>query len=390
MLGAILSKLKWAAMVAPLLVSASAVADGWKPEAIAFARANYTQPPMADYDAGRDPYIATLWGAASRKARLALAISLYHREIPMPELFDKPVAVEFVQHYGRVLEKDPNNRRNLPLVRKFKVKAPLIVFVPGIFADSSDITGQMTIKWFSRMGYHVLIVPNPLGPGYLLAGPHKTEDPSVDQALFVVEATRYAVQKMIGPEWVSSVALAGESLGAAVAAAAYARDSLETNPIFDNGVSLFWPPISLSHSVANMDEGIVGSLDKYEHQCKGLIENFRFRIRVFFAQILSDPTEEERDCAQSLVMQFGYKGDLLRTTRIIETGTDPGASDTDHPLEPVNDWERHLTFSTFIKEVAPFYKQTLDQQNPKNELAHWLSVASAHTPYRLARTHFDR
>jgi hypothetical protein len=297
-------------------------------------------------------YLATLWGGGLRTFEHQHPVESLRRRIFVPRLFEKPISVVFQAFRIRTTQ-------------TFKVKAPLIVFVPGVFSDSGGITGQMTVKWFSGMGYHVLVVPNPLAADYISAKPKNPFPFPQNEADFVIEATERAIFEWVGSEWVTEVHLVGESLGAMVAAATLARDARLGKKLYTGGASFFWPPLSLSHSVDRIDELINRTQDAYEKECQSLTSDLIFQFRVLRGSILSNPTEQDQRCAPSIVGHFAFKQNLINVAQVLRMTRGQEALTLSEQME--------LRFHEFVRDYS--FSEPMIETSSLVKLSHWLEEA---------------
>jgi pimeloyl-ACP methyl ester carboxylesterase len=254
----------------------------------------------------------------------------------------------------------------------------LIVFVPGVFSDSGNITGQMTLKWFSEMGYHVLVVPNPLAADYVSAGPRNPYPFPQNEVEFVIEATQRAIFEWIDFEWVTDVHIVGESLGAMVAAATLAQDAQSPRPLFKAGGTFLWPPLSLSHSVNQIDQLINRTQAMYSETCRPMIDNLIFQWRVLQGFVLSNPTELETRCAPSLVGHYAFKQNLINVTQVLRKtrGQVPLSADE----------QMNLRFADFVRDYS--FSEPMIEQSPLVSLVHWLKKSET-APWRILSSFDD-
>jgi hypothetical protein len=336
-----------------ILISAPLLASGaWRPEALQYASQRYANSPidpsLSEEERGM---VATLWGGGLRVLNPGPEVRALERLVWDPTRFEKPLKVVAKTHL-------------IKTTNRYRVKAPLMVFVPGIFSDSGDISGRMTVKWFSELGYHVLVVPNPLGADFLRAHPKRTAAFPQFEASLIRYLVERAVIEWFGEEYVSTIHISGESLGALIAAATFAEGFKDTKFSFSD-LTLFWPPLSLNQAIHNLDYWISKTGPNYRDHCAPLIENFGFQLRVFFGDFLRSPKPIEKECAPALVTQHGFKANLINTANImrVESGVPPLNDDASD----------RLTFADFIGEFMS--ESAMMEQRAELMLGHWLKLA---------------
>ncbi len=342
----------------PFLFLSSARAD-WNQNAISFAQQNFSRYPGPQSPA--NGFIATLWGGAYREALLGGYIPGYSRPMILPRHFAKPLMAHVALSW----------RKEGP--EHFLRKAPLVVFLPGVFSETESITGKLTVRWFGAMGYHVVILPNPWSRAYQTARPLQVKGYPQDEGSAIRAATRFAIDQMIGADHVTRVEVVGESLGAFTAAVAYGLDTASKHPVFSGGGTFFWPPISIASSIATLDQQIAETRSIYEDQCSSLTTSLTFVFRLLRGLILSAPSATDLACAGPLVVQHSFQRNLVDAANsILEFHPNRLALPR---LEA--GWESRMNFTSFIQQLAPQYKAALSFSRPENRLDYWLAMAQA-------------
>jgi predicted alpha/beta-fold hydrolase len=313
---------------------------GWSPKAISYAERNFgTFPGPQRLNPDQRGAIATVWGGGMRAVRFTEDLRSDEQRIKLPGFFKKELRIH---------------------LRAQTKKAPLIVIVPGVFADSDDPLAHGAMRWFSKMGYHVLILPNCWSRDFAKARPvFKDEYPS-GEANVVIETTKWAI-KEIGARNVSDVSLMGESLGALTVSVAYARDSRSRNPIFTGGATMTWPPIKLYAAVTLLDEMMTSTDRLYRSKCHNLIRRLKTKWRILRGKYILDPTEDEIECAPAVVAQYSFRKELIKLAKTI-----------DHVEHLHKDVPKDLTFRKFIRDYAPRYAAALKETDPYGSLHYWL------------------
>jgi predicted esterase len=132
--------------------------------------------------------------------------------------------------------------------------APLVVLIPGTGGSFDSVTSQQAARVFYAAGFHVLGLPSPTHPDFIInassAGvPGRPEQDAAD--LYRAIQLALAAARERGVE-VSSVSLAGYSLGA-LNAAYLARLDQQEHAIGFRRTLLLNPPVSVWNSVGILD-----------------------------------------------------------------------------------------------------------------------------------------
>jgi pimeloyl-ACP methyl ester carboxylesterase len=160
-----------------------------------------------------------------------------------------------------------------------KQKAPLVFLIPG--TGSSDMTPRLLplIKVLYKSGYHVITLPNPTHPNFIVSGSqsHVPGDLTEDSA-DIYRAMESVWNEVKGDIEVSDFFLCGYSLGGTQAAFVAKLD--EERKIFNfRKVLMINPAVSLYNSVSRIE----GLLDK--------IPGGPRKVGVFFNTMLAKFTE---------------------------------------------------------------------------------------------------
>ncbi|HVK60352.1 MAG TPA: alpha/beta hydrolase [Bdellovibrionales bacterium] len=328
-------------LFALLLLFSFTVQAGWKLESIQFANQTFAEfPSQQEMTALERASLATLWSGSLRELKSYHGLESYRANAELPEFFAKDVPVYLYEH---------------------RSKAPLIVFIPGVFGDSNNGAARAILSWFSRMGYHVLTIPNTWSQSFQKAHFLPRHGYPIDEADAVVALTDWAIQQ-IGARRVSEVHIAGESLGAFSAAVTYARDSQSSQPLFTGGATLLWPPISLVGGIAVLDNMITTTKAEYESQCRAHYKKISSKIRVLRGKVLSAPTSQDIHCATGAIAQEAFKVGLDKLARSVASIRGFAAVYT-----------RDLDFNRFINSYTPRYASALDQNDEASKLDFWLA-----------------
>jgi len=331
-------------LIAFLFIPAVASAS-WSARAIDYADRNFGYfPGPRNLTPEQRGAIATVWGGGMRDVRLNEDLHPDEQSIKLPGLFRNEIRVH---------------------LRSQEKRAPLIVIVPGVFANSDDPIARGATRWFSQMSYHVLTMPNCWSRDFAKADPVYTDEYPSGEAKVVVEVTKWAI-KEIGANNITSVSLFGESLGALTAAVVYARDSQQRKPLFTAGATLTWPPIALHDAIGLLDHLMTSTDSLYDSKCHHLIKRLITKWRILRGKYILDPTDDEIECAPAIVAQYSFRHELIKLAKQVNS--------TRHLHRDV---PKDLTFARFIHEYAPRYAAALKANDEYGSLRYWLNQTSS-------------
>lgn len=319
---------------------------GWRAEAVAYANANFGYfPGPQSLPRETQANLATVYGGAMREVRLQEDLQDDQLLLKLPALFKMEMKV---------------------FLRKQDHPAPLLVFIPGVFANANDGIARGTIKWFSEMGYHVLTIPNFWSRDFAKAAPIFQGQYPDGEAKTIRELVKSVIANELGKKNVSSVQIMGESLGALTVAVVYSRDSRSLQPIFTGGATLTWPPIALHAAMAKLDDMMASTQSIYETTCHHSIKRLITKWRIFRGDYLLKPTQEEIECAPAIVAQYSFRKELVKLAQTI--------NDVEHLHRQV---PSDLTFSDFVKTFAPRYSGALSPSDHNGQIEYWLRETDA-------------
>lgn len=328
-----------------LLLLSSVAFGAWSPRAIDYANQKLGYfPGPAGLSPEERGALATVWGGGMREVRFNEDLSGDEQNIKLPGYFERDLRV---------------------FLRKQDHRAPLIVVVPGVFSNADDALARGTTKWFSKLGYHVLTLPNCWSRDFARAKPLYHDDYPVGEARTVMQVTRWAI-KEIGAENISSAQLFGESLGALVVSVVYSLDSQESRPLFTAGATMTWPPIAL-HSAMQVLDGMMTSTAKlYDDKCHNLIKRLETKWRILRGKYILDPTHDEIECAPAVVAQYAFRKELVKLAKTVN-----------HVNKLGRNVPKDLTFAKYVADYAPRYRAALAAGDHYGDLRYWLSKTSA-------------
>ncbi|MES2855254.1 MAG: hypothetical protein V4692_05300, partial [Bdellovibrionota bacterium] len=341
------------AVLSSLLVTFNSPANAqWNQEALDFSAAAFSEfPGPVNLSPIQTGTLATVWGGGSRSFKFSEDLTDLRHDVKIPEFFENELTV--------YLSVNPVTKRPK------RGKTPLVVFIPGIFGDSRNVMAQAMIGWFSKMGYHVLTVPNSWSRAYNQSKPRHLLDYPNAEADAILAVTDWAISEIAsqqGRRNIGHVHIIGESLGAFTAAVTYAKDSKSANPRYSGGATLLWPPISVTSGISALDSMIASTSPVFESKCRTQFAKLKAKLRVLRGKILREPTIDEIECAASGVAQVAFKMELERLTKSVAEMNGLATPDSSE-----------LNFNRFITGYSKRYSVALDSSNVFNHLDFWIA-----------------
>ncbi len=261
------------------------------------------------------------------------------------------------------------------------VRAPLVVFLTGLFGAIDDPVAASMISILQESGNHVVALPNPWSTSYQSAGPEALPGAIEDESQVILEVIKQ-VRKKLGPSRISTISLVGVSYGSFLATKTAEIDSRSSSPLIDGITSVLSPPLQFSDALKQMDLGIEGT-KLQEEGCRALRDAY-LAFRYFIARRESDLKRQERDCADYLLFGNFHNSLVELALQLHETrgiGTLPAAGAAREA------WKRRLNFSSFIQEfLKPKEGQTLmnEQKFPSlSEIIASLPEEQRRSRYRI-------
>jgi hypothetical protein len=251
--------------------------------------------------------------------------------------------------------------------RKGTLKAPLIVFLSGLFGNLDDSVARNTVDAILSAQVHILAFPNPWSPSYREGNPSAKPGQIETEAKVVREALRRAIAR-IGPENISQVSLVAVSYGAFLGTSVAALDERSERPLIDGTVTLFSPPLDLSAAGFAFDRGFKRYQELASCQKRSLLSYYWDYYR---ARNDHDLTAQDRDCADYLL--FGEFHDyLVQLARQLHEQDGVGEI-PDPVLDPAayRRWQLELTFKKFATEFLQESIPDPDHLPPDRQWATW-------------------
>lgn len=308
----------------------------WTPESVEFL-----QGQAKLYGEMQDAAISTMWGGFQRSLSLPL---FKGEEINVPsKLFKKGSFAAYL--------------------KKHSAKAPLVVFLPGIFGSYDSNVAGATVHDLENLDIHLLVPPNFLNHKYVAAGPLYDSYQGESLDLDAVKQTIIEAVNKIGKDDVSAIHLVGESLGTAVASALYSTDFELSEYVEKGSLTLVCPPLKLGISVKNFDH-MIDTVGKAEQECSNIFYNYPLMAFHFLYQkIPNQMTEDFKACMQNYLYRTVF---LKSANKSLEAHLKLKGQSLDEPAQ---------NFSDFFSKYQPSFLEKLNVQDNQTILSYWLKRA---------------
>jgi len=340
-------------------------------------------------------FLATWWGGAQRALADSKAWSAYLIDF-QSVYFEKALKVYLHKHKEIVAAQRVSARRSRRVEAQRIARAPLLVFVPGIFSNADGAAPRLITKIFAKLGYHVLILPNSWSPDYLSAQKKKTDGDGFRQdAELVLELTKNVIQNEIGENLVTEVHLMGESLGAGIASVVYALDLNSKVPVFDAGLTMMWPPANIAQSVDILDRYLFQYDEEvFEQRCREHVIHGSTVLRALFGSLLSRPKLMDVECAGPAIMNLGFRKRLNSNAEFFENNNKNNNDNKVHN-NARNFGHRvkfdKMNFQTYLANYFPKFKNRVDSNDDYLSLERLIKrfYVSRQTNFRIITSEDD-
>ena len=250
-------------------------------------------------------------------------------------------------------------------------KAPLYIFMPGIFGQPHKGITQNFIDTLEALEGSVVVVPNLLAQEYIKANPAYIKDVVTSEVEVMEEVLDFALSKLSPQK--RSVHLIAESLGSSVAVAWVAQDQTHRKRLSD--LLLLWPPMNLYNAMKNFD-ALIDSYRAYD--CSTLGNLLTISQRFLFTIYPENLTLEEQQCMGQVMLVDGF---LKSTQKSLATyqETEPALAALPTPTG----------FEHFFQNYRPEIWKLLNSRDPRLALSHWVRSFAPHLPVKIITSHND-
>lgn len=250
------------------------------------------------------------------------------------------------------------------------MRAPLAIFIPGTFGN---VDTTMTNRWMdslTRLGYHVVTMPNPFGTDFVSKVPIAKLGTVTVEAEDLYKVVREIFKKLRYLHALNgSVRLVGVSLGGFFSSVLAALDAEHPNPILTTDVTIFAPPFHIGRGIDRLDKLVDEFRDPFQEM--GLIKMyFKFR-RACNLEDPSNPGEEVLADARGLVAFPGFYKGLMKSVTTYDKVRSLNYVPEDQ--EEYMEWKKRFKFSTYYKDLNPEGRKLI--LSKEGHLYYWLSRA---------------
>jgi hypothetical protein len=251
-------------------------------------------------------------------------------------------------------------------------KAPLMLYLPGLFADMEGHESMRAAAFFSERGYHVVIPSNPWSQEFLKHRP-RFDPGTIDvEAQVMLSALQFAI-KQIGAQYISRVEISGESYGAMLATIAYAQDQQSASPLIDGNATFFSPPLDMTVAIDNLDSGIDANQSFFD-SCSGAGTLLKADNECVDHTAEDQMSQDVIQCASPLV--YGsFHGDLVNSLELFHSFRRTGFIPTDKAA--LKEWALELRFKSLLSDYLPNSQTLLG--SGKGSLLYWLDELDANS-----------
>lgn len=244
-------------------------------------------------------------------------------------------------------------------------KAPLMLYVPGLFTAMEDHESMRMAAFFSERGYHVIVPSNPWSEEFLKHQP-KFDPGTLDvEARVMLSSLQFAIRK-IGPHNITRVEISGESYGAMLAAIAYAEDQQSAAPMIDGNATLFSPPLDMTTAIENLDLGIDATQSSFD-SCSSAETLLKVSNAAEDHTAEDQISQEVIQCSGPLVYG-GFHSGLVNAVELFHSFRPTGFIPTNKAA--LKQWARQLRFQSLLSEYLPNSQNLLN--SGEGSLVYWL------------------
>lgn len=255
------------------------------------------------------------------------------------------------------------------------IQAPVIFVIPGAFNNLSHRQPRALMYQFTRLGYHVVLFPNPWGTEYISENPAHPTGSFLSEGAAIYQAIR-EVHKVFKKDNIIERDLTrvyGVSYGGFVAAMVAGLDSESAEPVITVDTTSVSPPFHIGKTLLRLDELLEESsaylgLDYYRL--------FK-RLKDVCTLDLSQPADSRSLMhAKGLAASRGFHSELANSLGALERVK--GWRTIPHRrlgwLSPrYRRWFRELNFTKYYQKYAP--DAAVDAFSEQADLYYWITKA---------------
>jgi hypothetical protein len=307
-----------------------------------------------------DTYVATSWGAVHMQLQLpSTSAKIEEKQISTP-------GYELPFHFKQALLRKCGKKKCGRVV-----KAPLMIFLPGMFSDIKSYRTDRFIDLFTDRGYHVVLLPNTWSPDAIAQRPRMLPGDIQPEATAMQQAATRIIANIHADfgDVISSVNLSGESYGTILSSVFLDTDRRSTNSIITGSTTLISPIMQMNDTLDTLDESMDRVLPEFEKW------NFSDVVQNFFGY-LTAKTQTDLSAAQvhagEIFFSFeGFNPNLVKTINAMEDTFHFGKVPVFKNDDEKKAWTDHTRFkATYFNQYAPGL--AAKYQGEKGSLAYWL------------------
>lgn len=297
------------------------------------------------------PYMDTLEGACRQKN--------YDKKLIRGELFRKKFKNSTLHQselsYNLVLQKDD---------RGFK-KAPLMLIVPGAFTNLDEDQAIMWMQLFSKRGYHIVLVPNPLGVDFLASAPQFKLGDYLREAISLSELAKATVGELQSKNLLADdIQIFGLSHGAFIAS--ILNYHLAKSDIEISRATLMSAPVNINDSFNHLDNQI---REVYTLGLSGSLVGTLYNYIKFCSKEKDDRfSNRERRWIKLITVVQGFQKDIVKSAKAYNELHKLDLIPTSHFKR--KRWEKELSFSGFFEKFSPELFELYGSES--SSLTYWI------------------
>ncbi len=261
-------------------------------------------------------------------------------------------------------------------------KAPVMFFIPGAFTNLDEKMPKHFIDRFTKLGYHVFVVPNPWGTQYVSRKP-KTITGHIEAEAYTLydvfkKAHRYLTEKGYanGEYHISGVSY-GAFLSAMISGIA-ASDPAQV--VSFKSTTIISPPLDLGLALDNLDSVLDETVDYTSMWLPRLARKYLSICRVD----MDDVGRYSKRDAMGLAASQGFHVNLINSLRLYDKlwnlNTIPG-NFWGAFSRSYRRWRKEMSFSKYFRQYNRGAAQIVD--GPKGKLSYWIAMAREHSDTRI-------
>lgn len=305
-------------------------------------------------------YVSTWSEGHSQTVHSACRLAKFAKNDLQADYLRFPVANSYYQnnksHIDLILKKDKNGSL---------VKAPLLVFISGIFGEPFGGIASHLVKRFSDQGFHVLSLGNPLGKSNLDDKPRYPLAHFIKEAEAFYEKIKAAKANLHRLGLVTeNVSLYGISYGAFVSAVIKKIDREE----IIKKLILVSPPKNFGLAISNMDN-LVKESEAFKSYADWMFPVMSIPFCLNPPKIL---TLKKAQRAKAIFTFSGFQRGLADQINYADKLFDWGYVPR-HSKEVFRKWRQNLTFNYYFENFFPQLKRLF--YSPLANLFYWVKLS---------------